>query len=133
LLGLNHISCSKDFLNSSSLRPHIEQMPSLLCVLRHGDFGSGNILWDGEEDITGIIDFGSLGWGDPGWDIAGLFASYGSAFVKHLVSTYPSVESLLERSPFYHLMFALIDAVFGAEHSEQKILTSGLDTIKLLT
>ncbi len=117
----------------SQIQFHIEQLPSLPCVLRHGDFGSSNILWDGEEDITGIIDFGSLGWGDPGWDIAGLFASYGSAFVEHLVSTYPSVESLLERSPFYHLMFALMDAVFGVEHSDQKILAFGLDTIKLLT
>lgn len=75
----------------SQIQFHIEQLPSLPCVLRHGDFGSSNILWDGEKNITGIIDFGSLGWGDHGWDIAGLFVSYGSPFVEQLSSTYPAV------------------------------------------
>ena len=98
-------------------------------MLRHGDFGSSNILWDSEGYITGIIDFGSLGWGDPGWDIAGLFVSYGSSFVKRLASTYPTIEALLERSPFYLSMFALMDAVFGAEHGDSETLKFGLDTI----
>lgn len=114
------------------IQSYIEQLPSLPCVLRHGDFGSSNILWDSEKNITGIIDFGSLAWGDPGWDIAGLFVSYGSSFVKKLASTYPSVESLLERSPFYQVQFALMEAVFGVEHSDQDALDSGLDMLKLI-
>ncbi|MDV3351842.1 aminoglycoside phosphotransferase family protein [Leptothoe sp. LEGE 181152] len=114
----------------SQIQSHIEQLPNLPCVLRHGDFGSSNILWDGEKNITGVIDFGSLGWGDPGWDIAGLFASYGSLFVEQLDLTYPVVGSLLERSPFYHQMFALMDAVFGVEHADDETLNDGLDTLK---
>ncbi len=117
----------------SQIQSHIEQLPSLPCVLRHGDFGSSNILWDGEKNITSIIDFGSLGWGDPGWDIAGLFVSYGSPFVEQLASTYPAVESLLERANFYRPMFALMDVVFGAEYSDQETLNSGLDILKLIT
>lgn len=117
----------------SQIQAHIEQLPSLPWVLRHGDFGAGNILWDGEKNITGIIDFGSIGWGDPGWDIAGLFVSYGRPFVDLLITTYPKVELLVEQSPFYQLMFALMEAVFGAEHSDQKALDSGLDTLKLIT
>jgi aminoglycoside 2''-phosphotransferase len=116
----------------SQIQSHIEQLPNLPCVLRHGDFGSSNILWDGGRDITGIIDFGSLAWGEPGWDIAGLFASYGSLFVKRLASTYPVNESWLERSSFYHQMFALMDAVFGAEHSDHETFNCGLDTLKLI-
>jgi aminoglycoside 2''-phosphotransferase len=99
-------------------------------VFRHGDFGSGNILWDGEKDITGIIDFGSLGWGDPAWDIAGLFVSYGRSFVEQLALTYPTVESYLGRSSFYQQMFALMDAVFGAEYSNNETLNDGLNTLK---
>jgi aminoglycoside 2''-phosphotransferase len=116
----------------SQIQSHIEQLPSLPCALRHGDFGSSNILWDGEKNITGIIDFASLGWGDPGWDIAGLFVSYGSSFVEQFASTYPAVELLLERSPFYQSKFALMEAVFGVEHSDQKALDSGLDMLKLV-
>ncbi|AFY97027.1 phosphotransferase family protein [Chamaesiphon minutus] len=114
----------------SQIQSHIEQLPSLPCVLRHGDFGSSNILWDGEKNITGIVDFGSLGWGDPGWDIAGLFVSYGSSFVERLTSTYPAIDSLLERLPFYESKFALMEAIFGAEHSDREALNSGLDMLK---
>jgi aminoglycoside 2''-phosphotransferase len=116
----------------SQIQSHIEQLPSLPCVLRHGDFGWSNILWDGEKNITGIIDFGSLAWGDPSWDIAGLFVCYGSPFIEQLASTYPAVESLLERCPFYNPMFALMDAVFGAEHLDEETLNSGLDVLKLV-
>jgi aminoglycoside 2''-phosphotransferase len=114
----------------SQIQSHIEQLPSLSCVLRHGDFGSSNILWDGGKDITGVIDFGSLGWGDPAWDIAGLFVSYGRSFAEQLSLTYPAVESWLERSSFYHQMFALMDAVFGVEHSDNETLNDGLDSLK---
>ena len=112
------------------IQSHIEQLPSLPCVLRHGDFGSSNILWDGEQNITGIIDFATLAWGDPGWDITGLVVSYGNPFVEQLASTYPMVDSLLERSSFYRLMFALMDAIFGAEYSARETFISGLDTLK---
>ena len=114
----------------SQIQSHIERLPNLPFVLRHGDFGSSNILWDGEKNITGVIDFGSLGWGDPGWDVAGLFASYGSLFVERLALTYPAVGSLLERSPFYHQMFALMDAVFGVEHADEETLNNGLEALK---
>jgi aminoglycoside 2''-phosphotransferase len=114
----------------SQIQSHIEQLPSLPCVLRHGDFGASNILWDGEKDLTGAIDFGSLGWGDPAWDIAGLFVSYDRSFAQQLASTYPAVESWLERSSFYQQMFALMDAVFGVEHLDNETLNDGLDKLK---
>jgi aminoglycoside 2''-phosphotransferase len=41
--------------------------------------------------------------------------------------------SLLERSNFYHPIFALMDAVFGAEHLDQETLNSGLEILKLIT
>lgn len=125
-----HIASATAQVLHSQIKSHIEQLPSLPFVLRHGDFGSSNILWDGEKDITGIIDFSSLGWGDPAWDIAGLFVSYGRSFVEQLALTYPTVEPWLERSSFYHQMFALMDAVFGVEHSNSEILNDGLGTLR---
>jgi aminoglycoside 2''-phosphotransferase len=116
----------------SQIQSHIDRLPSLPCMLTHGDFGSSNILWDGDRNITGIIDFATLGWGDPGWDIAGLFVSYGSSFIEQLAFTYPAVKSFEKRSLFYQRMFALMDAVFGAEHLDDKTLNCGLDTLKLV-
>lgn len=114
----------------TQIRSHIEQLPNLACVLRHGDLGSSNILWDGRGKITGIIDFAALGWSDPGWDVAGLSVSYGTPFVMRLASTYPAVESLLEQSLFYRQMFALMDAVFGAEHLDHETFSDGLETLQ---
>lgn len=117
-------------LLQSQVRSHIEQLPNLPCVLRHGDFGSGNILWDGKKDIAGIIDFGSIGWGDPGWDVAGVFACYGRTFTTQLSLTYPAVESLLERAVFYKRMFALMEAVFGVENADEEALEDGLAALR---
>jgi aminoglycoside phosphotransferase (APT) family kinase protein len=42
-------------------------------VLRHGDFGPTNILFDSvSRTISGIVDFVSAGVGDPALDLAGV-------------------------------------------------------------
>ncbi|NIV40422.1 MAG: phosphotransferase, partial [Anaerolineae bacterium] len=47
-------------------------------VLKHSDFGPSNILFDSEtQRVSGIIDFGSSGLGDPAYDFAGLLSGYG--------------------------------------------------------
>lgn len=53
-------------------------------------------------------------------------------FVERIIPVYPAVEHLLQRSPFYKLMFALMEAVFGAEQSDDKAFNLGLDALKLL-
>ena len=51
------------------------------CI--HGDFGTANILWSPEKGrMTGIIDFGGSGIGDPAYDLAGILAGYGQVFSK---------------------------------------------------
>jgi aminoglycoside 2''-phosphotransferase len=40
---------------------------------------------------------------------------------------------LISTVEIYHPMFALMDAVFGAEHSDQETLNSGLDMLKFVT
>lgn len=45
-------------------------------TLIHGDFGASNILWDPElSELTGVIDFGGVGLGDPAYDLAGILSS----------------------------------------------------------
>jgi aminoglycoside 2''-phosphotransferase len=98
-------------------------------ALRHGDFGPGNIMVDeNRQIISGVIDFGSAGIGDPAVDIAGLVgpAGYGEDFVRQMLVDYPEAEGYLERAHFYASTFALQEALFGIEHDDQKAFESGI-------
>ena len=96
--------------------------------LRHGDFGTGNILFDPEsESIAGIIDFGDVGLGDPASDFAGLFISFGEAFYRNCCSVYPEMETALERVKFYCETFALQEALFGFDNDDQEAFRAGME------
>jgi len=95
--------------------------------LRHGDFGTGNILFDSEsESIAGIIDFGSVGLGDPAVDFAGSLISFGEAFYRDCYSVYPEMEAALERAKFYCGTFALQEALFGFDNDDQEAFRAGM-------
>ena len=87
-------------------------------VLRHGDFGASNILYSVKRQrVTGIIDFGHAGIGDPAIDFAGLCVSYGEPFLKRCARAYPLIELCWERIRFYaDCAFLLEDALFCIEN-----------------
>jgi aminoglycoside 2''-phosphotransferase len=96
-------------------------------VLRHGDFGTGNIIYDpGRLSVVGIIDFGGTGLGDPATDFAGLFISYGKEFYEQCYPVYPEMEQALKRVHFYCGTFALQEALFGIENGDQAAFQSGI-------
>ncbi|HZG80511.1 MAG TPA: aminoglycoside phosphotransferase family protein [Brevibacillus sp.] len=96
------------------------------CLI-HGDFGSANILYQPEQfAISGIIDFGNGGLGDPAYDLAGLFSSYGYGCIELLSRVYPLHHELLERMNFYQSTFALQEALFGLEHQDQQAFQAGI-------
>lgn len=97
-------------------------------VLKHGDFGTSNILFDrGQRMIGGVIDFGSSGLGDPAYDLAGLLSSYGEAFVRRCWKVYPEIESFMVRVRFYQGIFALEEALFGIENGDPAAFESGIE------
>ena len=109
-----------EYLNHPSLH-HFEP------CLRHGDFGSGNILFDpGSRSISGIIDFGSACLGDPAVDFAGLYGSFGQAFYDRCVVDYPLMEAALPRVEFALSTFALQEALFGIENGDQGAFEAGI-------
>lgn len=90
-------------------------------ALRHGDFGPSNILWDAaRRRITGVIDFGGAGLGDPAVDVAGIICEvgYGEAFARRCLHIYPEVKGMLARARFYVSTFALQEALFGVEQGD---------------
>lgn len=56
---------------TSTVRELVQACPELRCLL-HGDFGSYNVLSDGER-VTGVIDWDLGLLGDPLYDVANLF------------------------------------------------------------
>ena len=97
-------------------------------VLKHGDFGPSNILYDSERQvICGIIDFSGCALGDPAYDFAGLLSGYGEVFVRSCAAGYPEVEGLLPRARFYQGTFALEEALFGLENNDPQAFENGID------
>ena len=97
-------------------------------VLRHGDFGGSNILYDAAtQKLTGIIDFGSAAVGDPAYDVAGLLASYGEEFVEACVLGYPEITGFMDRVAFYQRTFALEEALFGIENEDEAAFRAGME------
>ncbi|XOK58497.1 phosphotransferase family protein [Paenibacillus elgii] len=100
-------------------------------MLVHGDFGGSNILYDPERrEISGILDFGSSGPGDPAVDYAGLLASYGEPFLQHMIELDPDMEGLLERVKFYQGTFALQEALFGLENDDPEAFRDGIEAYR---
>ena len=96
-------------------------------VLRHGDFGASNILFDPRAgQVTGIIDWTSAGAGDPAYDLAGLWACYGEGFVRSCARGYPAIDGLWDRIRHYAGRFALEEALFGVEYGDDEALRAGL-------
>ncbi|NOK64418.1 MAG: phosphotransferase [Chloroflexi bacterium AL-W] len=108
------------FLEQNQLLPFIP-------VLRHGDFGLGNILYDSTTyRVTGVVDFGSAGLGDPATDLAGVLAGCGKSFLQQVLHYYPEARAMLGRIHFYCGTFALQEALFGLENDDQAAFTDGM-------
>jgi len=96
-------------------------------VLRHGDFGTGNLIYDPEaECLAGVIDFGGACMGDGATDMAGLFSSFGEAFLLRCARYYPEIEAASERIRFYYGTFALQEALFGIENGDDGAFRAGM-------
>jgi aminoglycoside 2''-phosphotransferase len=96
------------------------------AALRHGDFGTGNVLYDPATlTISGIIDFSATSIGDPAIDLAGLL-NYGEDFCRHCYTVYPELELMLARVQFYQGTFALQEALLGLETEDMDTFMSGI-------
>lgn len=95
-------------------------------VLRHGDFGGGNILHDPASlSVTGVIDFDFAGLGDPALDLAAL-STYGEAFLARGLSAYPELAAMLPRARRYRATFALQQALYALRAGDQDELADGI-------
>jgi aminoglycoside 2''-phosphotransferase len=97
-------------------------------TLRHGDFGTGNLLYDAQVQVmAGVLDFGGAGLGDPAVDCAGVYSGYGEAFLRRCQTAYPEIDDMMERIRFYLGTFALEEALFGIEHDDREAFNAGIE------
>ena len=97
-------------------------------VLRHGDFGGGNILHDlASGEVTGVIDFGAAGMGDPAVDLAAL-SWYGELFLGQFFSAYPELAApdVRARARFYRSTHALQQALWALETGDEAEFADGI-------
>jgi len=90
----NHFETDEKKIRSVVSKFGIKYNPSAKCrtdmVVCHGDFHSGNFLIDlnGEEILSGVIDFGEAGLGTPAKDFMTLYSGAGRHFTRKIVESY---------------------------------------------
>lgn len=95
-------------------------------VLRHGDFGAGNILWNPATwTITGVIDFSFAGLGDPAMDAAAV-STMGDVLLKSMFVVYPDLQEMLDRVRFYRGTYALMEALDGVRDRDPEAFERGM-------
>ena len=71
------------------------------CLI-NGDIAPYHLLYDrGAGRLTGVIDWGMAGVGDPAADLGWLLQIYGGVLVRRLLRGYPAARGLLPRARFY--------------------------------
>ena len=94
-------------------------------MLIHGDFGTGNILYE-DGHIVGIIDFTFCAVDDSAQEVGALISSYGEEFVERVMSRYPELRSSLKRARFFRSNYALMEALYGLRDNNPDDFESGI-------
>ena len=109
----------ESYLNASELH-------DFKPALRHGDFGSGNLLYDPDQrTLCGVIDFGFAGVGDPAIDIAAVSTLEHRLFSR-FQTHYPEIAPLLARAAFYKGTYALQEALHGLKNNDPQAFQNGM-------
>lgn len=92
-------------------------------LLVHRDLASYHILYDAEGGrLTGVIDFGMAGAGDPASDWACLINTYGESFVQRMHAFYPFDQATLDRARFLAGALELEWALIGVQDKDPSML-----------
>ena len=88
-------------------------------VLINGDLPIYHILFDPmSESISGIIDFGTAGLGDPACDLAVQLGNYGESIVRRMQSNYLLLRDVIDRARFWASTFELQWALAGIKYND---------------
>lgn len=92
-------------------------------ALIHGDLGCYHVLFDPDRQrLSGIIDFGTGGIGNPAIDLAALLDNHGETVLKRMSKYYSGVEALIDEARFRAGVVWLQWAVIGVQHKDTDLL-----------
>ena len=94
-------------------------------ALIHGDLAPYHILFDGKA-LTGVIDFGVAGVGDPALDLGTLLGVYGESFVRQMAPEYPGMDLFMPRARFYAQAVEIQWVLLGLETGDSFWFTAHL-------
>ncbi len=99
-------------------------------VLIHGDFMPYHILVNKDTNrLSGIIDFGMSGIGDPAYDIGLLLDNYGEAFVRRMGRYYKNIMIYMDRARFY----AQVNQLLWAKSLSDMLTTRDFSNLRIHT
>lgn len=124
LLLNNQVNWAENLFSRALDNPQtFEYAPALI----HGDLAPYHILFDpAKGEITGVLDFGVAGIGDPALDIGTLISNYGESFILQVGETYPGLDALLSRARFYAQAIELQWVLLGIETEDTFWFTAHL-------
>jgi aminoglycoside 2''-phosphotransferase len=92
-------------------------------VLIHRDLAAYHILHDPQTGrLTGVIDYGTAGAGDPAVDWGCLISSYGEQFVRRMHQVYPIGQATIDRARFLAGAVELEWALGGIQSNDPSLL-----------
>lgn len=93
----------------------------------HGDLSPYHILHSSKDQkLSGVIDFGIAGLGDPATDLGTLIYAYGERLVSGIKLFYKDYDQLLPRARFYAQAMEVQWVLLGVESGEDYWFTAHL-------
>ena len=95
----------------------------------HGDFGGWNILYHNGK-VTGILDWGNSGLGDPAMDISELVVSFGERFAMMAMEQCHTVDSeIMGRAAIYASLSGFMDISYGLRLGKDFLIERGIHDV----
>lgn len=95
----------------------------------HGDFGTWNMLYS-DGQITGIIDWGEAGIGDPAIDVMEIIYSMGEESARRIFSWGSSYEKAFFRARTYLSFSGFFDIEYGESLGDHGLIQRGLNSLR---
>jgi aminoglycoside 2''-phosphotransferase len=101
-------------------------------VLIHGDLAPYHLLHDPLSGaLSGVLDFGVAGVGDPATDLACLIATWGETYVGDFARARPELDSLMDRARLVAMALPLEWATVALEHDSSDMAVAHLGHVAL--
>lgn len=93
-------------------------------ILMHGDLATYHLLFNQQTNqFNGIIDFGTVGIGDPAADFATIINQYGESFLRRMSRLLPELGEHIDRARFWAGTLELQWLLRGIQHDAKDMYT----------